>query len=200
MNARQQQLARLLREVKHHVAQKDHVEAVVDTVVGQSSAAEIGLAEVAHLLHFRLDYPILAVVIEVAHDKARRETAVHLDAVITGCLGAFHHFGADIRALDAQVPAREQGEMLEHHHAQTVCFLAGGAGCAPKTKSARMAPRLNQFRQQLRAQQFKRTAIAEEAGLVDSHGVGNGALEQRVLSLLQVLHQLFEVQHALVAQ
>ena len=90
--------------------------------------------------------------------------------------------------------------MLQHQHAQAVCLLAGGAGRAPETKAARVAACLNQLGKQFGAQQLKRAAVAEEAGLVDGHGLRDGALKWRIPAQFQVLHQLFQMRHALVAQ
>ena len=71
--------------------------------------------------------------------------------------------------------------MLEQQHGAGVGFLAGGAGGAPEAQGAGEAARLDEFGKQIGAQQLEGPAIAEEAGFVDGHGLGDGALEGRVL-------------------
>ena len=85
VNAGEQCAARVLGEVKHDVAQEDHIETLVK---GQRQLAQIGLAEVAELANLRFRNPVFADVVEVAHHVARRKTAIDLDAVITARLRA----------------------------------------------------------------------------------------------------------------
>ena len=92
-------------------------------------------------------------------------------------------------------------KVLHDQHGDAVGFLAGGAGGAPEAQAARMAAGLDELGQQFGAQQFKGPAVAKETGLVDGHRLGDGrAREPGFLFSLQVLHQLFQVGHALVAQ
>ena len=81
VNGGQQRLARLLREVEHHIAQKDDVEAIVRALEWGIRPAQVGLAEVAHPVDLGLDHPILANMVEEAHHMAHGQSAVDLDAV-----------------------------------------------------------------------------------------------------------------------
>ena len=200
MNAGEQAFAGLLGEIEHDIAQEDDVEAVFSAVEGERWAAQVGLAEVAHFLYFGFCNPVFAQVIEVAHDEASGKAAVDFDAVITAELGAFDDLGANVGPLDALGPAGEEREVLMEEHADAVGFLAGGAGGAPKAEAAHNAARLNQFWQQLGAEQFKGSAVAEEAGFVDGHGLGDGAFKYGVATQFEVLDEFFEMGHALIAQ
>jgi hypothetical protein len=90
--------------------------------------------------------------------------------------------------------------VLEQHHGHAVGFLAGGAGGAPQAQRAVKAARLDDFGKQLVAQQIEGAQIAEEAGLIDGHGLGDFALEDGIFLRAQLVHQFVEAGHALVAQ
>ena len=169
-------------------------------VEGQRGRAEIGLAEVAHLADFGFDHPVLADMVEITDHEAGGQAAIDLDAVIEAGLGALDDLGADVGALDANVPAGEQGEMLAEEHGQAIGLLAGGAGGAPEAQGAAVAAGFDEFGQQLGAQQLEGAGVAEEAGFVDGHGLGDGALEGRVLAGAQVADEFIQAGHALVAQ
>ena len=146
-------------------------------VKGRRGRAEVGLAEVADLAEFGLDDPVFADVVEVADDEAGGKAAIDFDAVIAAGLSALDDFCGEVGALDADVPADEHGEMLLHEHGEAVAFLSGGAGGAPEAEGARVAAGLDQFGQQFGAQELEGTRVAKEAGFVDGHGLGDGALE-----------------------
>ena len=116
------------------------------------------------------------------------------------CLGTLDHFGADIGALDSNVPGRQLGKMLEDEHGQAISLLAGGAGCAPEAQAACHAALFNQFGQQLGPQQVEGAAIAKEAGFVNRHCLGDGARENGISAGAQVAHQFVQARHSLVAQ
>ena len=90
--------------------------------------------------------------------------------------------------------------MLGEEHGHAVGLLAGGAGRAPDAQAAQVAAGFDQLGQQFSAQQFEGAAIAEEAGLVDGHGFGDGAFEDRILFDFEAVDELFQLGHALVAQ
>src|SRR5271166_1455408 len=123
VDAGQQSLARLLREVEHDVAQEDNVEAVVAAVEGQRRRAEVGAAEIAQLANLRFDGPGFSGVEEVADNVPGRQAAVHLDAMIAAGLCALDHFGANVCALDADMPAGKRGKVLTEEHGKAVRFL-----------------------------------------------------------------------------
>ena len=85
VDAGQQSLARLLREVEHDVAQEDHVEAIIAAAEGQRRRTEVGLAEIAHHANLRFDRPVLSRVVEVADNVPGRQAAVDLNAVVAAC-------------------------------------------------------------------------------------------------------------------
>ena len=103
---------------------------------GSVRGAEVGLAEFAHPANLGLDRPILADVVEVAHDETGGQAAIDLDAVVAAGLGALDDLGADVGALDADIPAGERGKVLVQEHGQAVGLLAGGAGRAPEAQAA----------------------------------------------------------------
>ena len=84
--------------------------------------------------------------------------------------------------------------------ASAVGLLTGGAGGAPKAEGAVEAARLDDFGKQLLAQQVEGAQIAEEAGLIDGHGLGDFALQRGIFLCAQFAHQFVEARHALVAQ
>jgi hypothetical protein len=180
VNAGQQRAPSFLREVEHDVAQEDDVEAVGCTVEGKRRAADVGLAKVAVAAHLGLREPVFADVVEVANDEARGQASVDFDAMVAAGLCAFHDFAVEIGALDRDLPAGEQGKVLEQKHGHAVGFLAGGAGGAPDAQPARVLARLDELGKQLRAQQVEGADVAEEAGFVDGHGLGNLSLEGRI--------------------
>src|SRR5579859_7257859 len=190
-------LARLLGEVEHDVTQEDDIEGLGK---GEPVCAEVGNAEVAELAQVGLDHPVLSVVIEEADDVAGREAAVHFDAVIAGGLAAVDDFGADIRALDFDIPGGELGKVLAEQHGDAVSLMAGGTGGAPNAKAAGDAPAFKQGGQQFGAQQLEGAAITKEAGFVDSHGLGDGALQGLIVLEAKQLDEFFDLGEALVAQ
>ena len=56
------------------------------------------------------------------------------------------------------------------------------------------------LRQHLGTQQIKGPAIAEEAGLIDGHGLGDCALQLGALDEPQEMHQFVEPRHPVPVQ
>ena len=192
--------ARGLIEVEHDVAQKDHVEGIGGAIERQRSAAEIGLTEIAELADLGLDGPVFADVVKVANDEARGQSSVDLDTMIAAGLGALDDFITDVGAFDGELPPRQHGEVLKQHHGHAVGLLTGGAGGAPKAEGAVRAARLNDLGKQFLAQEIEGAEVAEEAGLIDGHGLGDLALQRGIFLGTQLVHQFVEARHALVAQ
>jgi hypothetical protein len=84
-------------------------------------------------------------------------------------------------------------------NSQAVRLLTGGAGGAPEAQAAGRPAGFDQLGQQFGAQQFEGVPIAKEAGFVDRHGLGDGALEGQVSALFEALHQFIHAVHAPVA-
>ena len=91
----------LLREIEHHVAQKNDVELLMER---QQRLAEIGLLKLAQVTDLGLDNPVLTAVVEVTSDVTRRKTAVHFDAVVEAPASTLDRFRGDVSSLDANVP------------------------------------------------------------------------------------------------
>jgi len=146
MNPCQQRLARLVREVQHHVPQKDHVESIARAIERQNRRTQIGPSKVAELANLRLDDPVLADVIEVANHKPRRQAAIDLNALKAPLLRTLNNLRAKIRSFNAQIPANLLRKMFEHQHCNAVALLPRRAGSTPETQAARGFAGLDQFR------------------------------------------------------
>ena len=87
-----------MRKIEHHVAQENHVEALR---LNGSGAQRLAWRKLHIFVELGFHHPVLADMIEVAHQKSRRQSAIHLDAVIAAGVRALHHLGADVGAFNA---------------------------------------------------------------------------------------------------
>ena len=173
MHAEENLAARVLGEVDHDVAQKDDVEGLA----GGKGLAEVALLKAAEALDVGVDFPLVVGADEVFDQEAGGQAAVDFDALIAAGAGALDHFGGDVGAEDVDSPAGEQGEMLAQHDGERVGFLAGGTGGGPEAEGAGGLAGGDEGGEQLFAKEVEGGGIAKEAGLIDGHGLGDGALE-----------------------
>src|SRR5271168_3191164 len=166
---------------------------------GQRLLAKVCPAKAAQPANFGSDSPFFATTDKEAHNIARRQTAIHLISMVCSLLAALNRGTRYVRALDLHIPVRELREMLQLQHRCAVRFLAGRAGRAPDTQLARLAATLDQVGQQLRSQQFKRTPVSKEAGLIYRHRFSHRALERRVALAAKKLNQLCHTRYPLIA-
>ena len=191
VHCRQQGATRLQRKIEHYVAKKNNVKALLEW----QRCAQIGLSEIAYLSDLRLDDPVLANMIEIGNEHAGGQSTIHLDAVIASLARTPHDFSADVGSFDAKTPAGQLRKVLPDEDGKRVCFLPGRASSAPQAQPPGCATRFNEFWYDLGPQQIKGSAIAEEAGFVNGHRLGNGTLQFRALREPQKAHHFVEPRH-----
>lgn len=200
MHAREQRTARVVAEIEHHVAQENDIETVRGATERQRRDAQVRLAEIAEPAHFGPYGPVFADVIEIADDEACRKAAVDFDAVVDAEPSPGYHLAAQVGALDSDVPAGESGKVLKQKDGQAVGFLTAGASGAPEAQAARHSARFDEPRQQFGAQKLERPDVAEEARLIDGHGLGDRVLDCRVFGCAQAAHKLIQTAHPVIPQ
>ncbi len=173
MDGEQELMAGFLGEIDHHVAQENDVERFAHG----GGQAEVALLKAAQALEVGDHFPFVAGAQEILKEHAGRQTAIDLDALIAAGGGALDHFGREVGAEDLDAPAGEKREMLAEQDGQGIRLLAAGAGGGPETKEAGIAAAFDERGEEMVAEKVERGGVTKKAGLVDGHGLGNGALE-----------------------
>ncbi len=156
--------------------------------------------EVAELPNLCLGHPLFSHMIEVAHDMPRRQTTVHLDAVVEASLGSVHDLMTNVGTLDANIPPHEHGKVFTKQHCDRIAFLAGRAGCTPEAQSALLTASFDQRGKQLGSKQLEGAPVAKEAGLIDGHRLGDGPLQGWIFARPQAIDEFLQMRDAFVAQ
>src|SRR5579875_1058322 len=186
----------LLVEVNKDVAAEDDVEAAEDARVVE----QVEFPELHHRPDRRVDLPALAVLLEVLHEEADRETALHLELRIDSGFRLGQDVPRDVRGDDLVAPAAQLGRVLAQQHGDGIGLLPARGGRAPDAEAAARRARLDQVRQDQRDELVEGLLVAKEERLVRRHRIDDIADESLAPARAQGANELVEILEAVIAR
>src|SRR5665213_956219 len=157
----------VLIEIDQNVAAEDHVESSELGKIVQ----QIQLPMLNHRAEVRIDLPQLSRLFEVFDEHLNRQAALHLELAIYSRLGLLEHLLRKVGGDDFDPPAAERAAHFLQAHRQRIRFLTRRAGGAPDPNALATCARPQDFGHDRIAKMIERNLVAEEEGLVDSHGL-----------------------------